>query len=171
MPGLPVTVSGNQTIFNGQTIQLFANSPGTIFQWTPSTGLSDPSVARPFASPVQDITYKVMVANSKGCSGEDSVRISVVELDGMFVPTAFSPNHDGKNDEIKPIFGTKFILKEFSIFSRWGERVFATSTRNEGWNGKINGLEQNPGVYVWILRYIDDKGKDKEKKGTLILIR
>ena len=171
MPSLPVTISPGQTIFIGQKIQLFVNGPGTTFQWSPATGLSNTTVAKPLASPVQDIMYKATVINNNGCSGEDSVLIKVVDLDGIFVPTAFTPNNDGKNDDIRPYFGTKFILKEFSIFNRWGERVFTTNKRDEGWKGKINAVEQNPGVYIWILKYVDDKGKTKEKKGTLMLIR
>jgi gliding motility-associated-like protein len=171
MPGLPVMISPDQTIFIGQKIQLYVNGPGNFYQWSPATGLSNPTVARPLASPVQDITYKAIVINNNGCSGEDSVRITVADLDGIYVPTAFTPNNDGRNDDIKPVYGLKFTLKEFSIFSRWGERVFTTSKRDEGWKGKINGVEQNPGVYVWILRYVDNKDKTVEKKGTLILIR
>jgi gliding motility-associated-like protein len=171
MPSLPVTISADQTIFIGQKIQLFINGSGTTYQWSPATGLSNPGIARPFASPVQDITYRAMVINNNGCSGEDSVHITVADLDGIYVPTAFTPNNDGRNDDIKPVFGLKFTLKEFSIFDRWGERVFTTSTRNEGWTGKINGIEQNPGVYVWILKYLDDKGRTVEKKGTLMLLR
>ncbi len=171
MPNLPVTISGNQTIFIGQQIQLFVDGPGTTYQWSPATGLSNTTVAKPLASPVQDIMYKASVINNNGCSGDDSVRITVVDLDDIYVPTAFTPNNDSKNDDIKPFFGTKFTLKEFSIFNRWGERVFTSTTRGEGWKGKINGVEQNPGVYVWILKFVDDKGKAKEKKGTVILIR
>jgi gliding motility-associated-like protein len=171
MPNLPVTISPGQTIFIGQKISLFVSGPGTNFQWWPAMGLSSTTVARPLASPVQDITYKATVINDNGCSGEDSVHITVVDLDGIYVPTAFTPNNDGKNDDIRPYFGTKFTLKEFSIFSRWGERIFTTSTRDEGWKGKINGVEQNSGIYVWILKYVDDKGKTKEKKGTVILVR
>ncbi len=171
MPGLPVTISADQTIFTGQKIQLFVNGSGTTYQWSPATGLSNPFVERPFASPVQDITYKAVVISNNGCSGEDSVRITVADLDGIYVPTAFTPNNDGKNDDIKPVFGLKFTLKEFSIFDRWGERVFTTGSRNEGWTGKINGIEQNPGVYIWILRYVDDKGKTVERKGAFVLIR
>jgi gliding motility-associated-like protein len=171
MPSIPVTISDDQTIFIGQKIQLFVNGNGTSYQWSPATGLSNTTVAKPLASPLQDITYKAVVINNNGCSGEDSVHITVADLDGIYVPTAFTPNNDGKNDDIKPVFGRKLILKEFSIFSRWGEKVFTTSTRDEGWKGKTNGVEQNPGVYAWILRYVDDKGKLAEKKGTLILIR
>lgn len=171
MPGLPVTISPAQTIFSGQKIQLFVSGPGTRYEWSPPAGLSNTTVAKPLASPAQDITYTAKVINNNGCSGEDSVHISVVDLDDIYVPTAFTPNNDGRNDDIKPFFGTKFILKEFSIFSRWGERVFTTSKKNEAWKGKINGIEQDAGVYVWILKYVDDKGKLAEKKGTLILIR
>jgi gliding motility-associated-like protein len=170
MPRLPVTISGHQTIFIGQKIQLFINGPGTTYEWSPAIGLSNTSVARPLASPVQDITYTARVSN-KGCFGEDSVRINVVDLDGIYVPTAFTPNNDGKNDDIRPYFGTKFILKEFSIYTRWGEKIFSTAKKNEGWKGKINGIEQNSGVFVWFLKYFDDKGRAKEKKGTLMLIR
>ena len=170
MPTLPVTISDDQTIFIGQKIQLFVSGPGTTYQWSPATGLSNPGIAKPFASPIQDITYKAKVIN-KGCSGEDSVRITIVDLNDIYIPTAFTPNNDGKNDNIKPFFGTKYTLKEFSIFNRWGEMVFSTSRRGEGWTGKINGIEQNPGVYVWILKYVDDKGMATERKGTFVLIR
>src|SRR5258705_361013 len=133
MPSLPITISPDQTIFIGQKIQLFVNGPGTTYIWSPATGLSSTTVARPLASPVQDITYKATVINDNGCSGEDSVRITVVDLDGIYVPTAFTPNNDGKNDDIRPFFGTKFTLKEFSIFGRWGAKDITTSTRDEGW--------------------------------------
>lgn len=168
---LPVTISNNQTIFLGEKIQLFVSGDGITYQWSPSTGLSNTNVAKPFASPLQDITYKATVINKNGCSGEDSVRITIVDLDGVYVPTAFTPNNDGRNDNIKPFFGTKFTLKGFSIFNRWGEKVFTSSTRGEGWTGKINGIEQNPGVYVWILKYADAAGKTVERKGSVILIR
>jgi gliding motility-associated-like protein len=171
MPNLPVTISLPQTIFVGQKIQLFVNGQGTTYEWSPATGLSNTTIAKPLASPVQDITYKAIVINNNGCSGEDSVHITVVDLDGIYVPTAFTPNNDGRNDDIHPYFGTKFILKEFSIFSRWGERIFTTGKRDEGWKGKINGVEQNAGVYVWILKYVDDKGRAREKKGTVMLVR
>jgi gliding motility-associated-like protein len=171
MPQLPITISGDQSIYTGQKIQLFVDGPGTTFQWIPSAGLSNPTVAKPVASPNQDITYTAKVTNKNGCSGEGTVHITVTDLDGIFVPTAFTPNNDGKNDDIKPVFGRKFTLKEFSIYSRWGERIFTTSTGDNGWNGKRDGIEQNSGVYAWILKYVDDKGRTTERKGTLVLVR
>ncbi|MEO6611425.1 MAG: PKD domain-containing protein [Chitinophagaceae bacterium] len=170
MQALAVAISADQSIFLGQKIQLFVSGPGNVYQWSPSTGLSNTRVARPIASPVEDITYKAKVIKD-GCSGEDSVHITIVDLTDIYVPTAFTPNNDGRNDAIKPFFGTKFTLREFSIFNRWGERVFASSKRGEGWNGKIGGVEQNPGVYIWVLKYTDDKGRPAERKGSLLLLR
>ncbi|MGH2552481.1 MAG: gliding motility-associated C-terminal domain-containing protein, partial [Chitinophagaceae bacterium] len=171
MPSLPVTISGDQPIFSGQKIQLFVDGPGNRYAWSPATGLSSTTVAKPFASPAMDITYKAVLTNNKGCSGEDSVRITVVDLDGIYVPTAFTPNNDGKNDDMKPYFGTKFTLKEFSIYNRWGKKVFSTSQRGAGWNGKINGIQVDTGVYIWIFRGIDKSGNALIKKGSLVLIR
>ncbi|MEO7923137.1 MAG: PKD domain-containing protein [Chitinophagaceae bacterium] len=171
MQPLPVTISDDQTIFIGQKIQLFVSGPGTRYNWFPPTGLSSTTVARPLASPVADIIYKARVSNNSGCSGEDSVKITVIDLDEIYVPSGFTPNNDGRNDIIRPFFGTKFSLKEFSIFNRWGQRVYSTSKRDEGWSGKINGVEQNPGVYIWVLKYINDKNLSVERKGSLVLLR
>jgi len=170
MQALAVTISDDQSIFLGQKIQLFVNGPGTVYEWSPATGLSNTTVAKPYASPVKDITYKAKVIKD-GCSGEDSVHITIVDLTDIYVPTGFTPNNDGRNDNIKPFFGTKFELREFSIFNRWGTRIFTSSKRGEGWNGKINGVEQDPGVYIWVLKFIDDKGKPLERKGSLVLLR
>lgn len=166
-----VRTSGDKTIFSGQTTQLFADGPGSIYQWSPATGLNNSFIARPLASPFADIVYKVTISNNGACSAEDSIRIKVVALNEVYVPTGFTPDNDGKNDFIRPILGAKFILKQFSIFNRWGERIYSTKKSNEGWNGKVNGIEQNPGAYVWVLKFITSTDGDIERKGTFILIR
>lgn len=167
-----VSISADQTIFSGQTVQLFAKGPGSNFQWTPATGLNNPFIARPLASPTRDIVYKVSISTTGICNAEDSVRIKVVELNDIYMPTGFTPNSDGKNDLIRPVLGEKFVLKEFTIYNRWGQRIFATSQQNKGWNGKIAGLEQDSGVYIWTLHAIDTRtDKRVDKKGTFILLR
>jgi len=87
------------------------------------------------------------------------------------MPTAFTPNGDGKNDIIRPLINGRIILKEFSIYNRNGEKIYTTSTRGDGWDGRIGGLVQNSGVYVWVLQATDTDGRAIFRKGTLILIR
>lgn len=165
------TVSPDQVIFNGQTIRLFADGPGQNYQWTPATALSNPFIPRPLASPTSDIVYTVRISTSTGCFVERSVRITVVDLDSFYVPTGFTPNNDGRNDVLRPVFGTKFTLKQFSVFNRWGQQVFTTSAIGMGWDGKLQNILQETGVYVWILRIQDATGALIEKKGTAALIR
>jgi gliding motility-associated-like protein len=62
-------------------------------------------------------------------------------------------------------------LKYFSIFSRWGQLVFKTSTPGKGWDGTLNGTKQNPGAFVWNVEAIDFNGHAIIKRGTVILVR
>ena len=167
-----VSITADQTIFSGQTVQLFAKGPGSNYQWTPTTGLNNPFIARPLASPTTDIVYKVSISNTGICYAEDSIRIKVVELNDIYMPTGFTPNNDGKNDLIRPILGEKFVLKEFTIYNRWGQRVFTSSQKNKGWDGKLGGIVQDSGIYIWIVDAIDIRtDKKMDKKGTFILLR
>lgn len=160
-----------QPILIGETVPLYVSGGGNKFQWTPTSWLSNPNIKNPVAMPLNDITYKVTATDNEGCKSEDSVFIKVMPLNDFYVPTAFTPNNDGKNDQIRPFFGAKFTLKEFSIFNRWGQKIFSTSERGVGWNGKVNNIIQNTGVYVWVINASDDAGVHYERKGSFVLIR
>lgn len=169
---LTVQASPDQTILVGQSVSIFANGPsGSSYQWSPSTWLNNNNTSAPQSTPLEDIVYKVTATNGDGCRSEDSVFIRVLQFDDIYVPTGFTPNNDGKNDLLIPYYNGKLTLKEFSIFNRWGQRVYTTSQRGAGWNGKINGLLQDSSVYIWLFKYTDDKGIIAEKKGTVVLIR
>jgi len=154
----------------GQTVQLNVTGGGTHFQWTPTKGLSDATIADPVASPADNVTYNVVVTNDAGCRDEDSVSIKLRAPNDIFVPSAFTPNGDGKNDTFKPYVGRSFTLLDFSIYDRWGQKVF-TSKKENGWDGRIQGQPQNSGIYVWMLKAHDDRGNIINKKGTVALIR
>ncbi|MBP7316547.1 MAG: gliding motility-associated C-terminal domain-containing protein, partial [Chitinophagaceae bacterium] len=90
----------------------------------------------------------------------------------IYIPTAFTPNNDGRNDQLKPYFPGTILLKDFSIFNRWGNRIFTTSQRGFGWDGKVNGEFQPAGVYVWSFQAFDEKTqKSVIRKGVVTLIR
>jgi gliding motility-associated-like protein len=89
----------------------------------------------------------------------------------IYVPTGFSPNHDGKNELLRPRFiGIKKIFN-FSVYNRWGQMIFSTNRQDDGWDGTVNGKDQPVGTYVWTLKVEDVLGNIHEKKGTATLLR
>lgn len=164
----------DQVIDAGQVVQLYVNGGGAGFsyQWSPSRWLSNAGIADPIARPMDTITYKLTATDTAGCKASDSVSLYVKnEIKGVNVPSAFTPNNDGLNDIIRPLLGSGYMLREFNIFNRWGQRVYSTSVAGEGWNGKIKNIQQPSGEYVWTLTVTDDQGNTIARKGTVLLIR
>ncbi len=167
-----VVAPPDQTILVGRSVFLSTASPGMNYAWSPAKWLSDSSVRSPVATPLEDITYTITASNGDGCIGKDSIRIHVLQYGDIYVPSAFTPNNDGKNDDIKPFFPGNYELKEFSIFDRSGQKVFTTSKRGVGWNGELSGSLKGTDVYVWMVKVIENHTGEKiERQGTFVLIR
>lgn len=88
----------------------------------------------------------------------------------VVVPEAFSPNGDGINDafEVKGLFIQDYKLQ---VFNRWGEPVFASQDRAEGWNGQLNGTPAPEGWYAYQLDVTDFRGTPFQKRGGFLLTR
>ncbi len=169
---LDIHATGGREIEIGEMAQLNVTGGGSNFTWTPSTGLSNASIPNPIASPVITTMYKVTVTNDAGCKDSDSVLVKVNLPPGIYVPSGFTPNNDGKNDLFRPLISGEYTLLNFSIYNRWGEKIFSTSQLGAGWNGKINGITQDSGVYVWIVSAVDNRdGKRQDRKGTFVVLR
>ena len=117
-------------------------------------------------------TYWLEGTDRYGCTGTDSILISPKECPyGFFMPTAFTPNQDGRNDLCHPmIYGriSKFI---FSIFNRWGQKVFETSDPKRGWDGIVNGHPAEAGSFVWFCTYQLAGASEHHARGTVLLVR
>ncbi|WP_076374733.1 T9SS type B sorting domain-containing protein [Filimonas lacunae] len=87
-----------------------------------------------------------------------------------FVPNMFTPNGDGKNDELK-VYGNTITSLKMSVFNQWGEKVFETADRNQGWNGSYSGKQLPVGVYIYVVQMTFSDGTVKSTKGTVSLIR
>jgi gliding motility-associated-like protein len=88
----------------------------------------------------------------------------------FFVPTGFSPNEDGKNEEIK-VLG-KFIEEvEFSIYNRWGSLIFRSTELDTGWDGYLTTRPAPEGTYSYTVRVKDKYGEEYYKSGVFNLIR
>lgn len=156
----------------GQTVQLNVTGGGSSFQWTPPTGLSNATAQNPVAKPFKSTMYVVTAFNPGGCKDIDSVFIRVKPVPGIRVPTGFTPNNDGKNDILRPSVSDEYILHQFSIYNRWGQKVFSTSQKETGWNGKINGVVQDAAVYTWLMSVTNtNTGLKEEWKGIFVIIR
>ena len=90
----------------------------------------------------------------------------------IIFPNAFSPNNDLVNDTYKPIIlPDQHITKyNFAIYDRWGEKVFSTTDKYAGWDGKQNNMDAPIATYFYMVNY-ENYGKNKKLKGDLILIR
>lgn len=110
--------------------------------------------------------------NTLGCSDVAQKKLRVLNNCYIAVPNAFTPNGDRINDIIRPNNAVKAQNLRFSIYNRWGQRVFTMTDWKDGWDGKVNGVEQGTGIYVWHLSYTHrDTGEQVFQKGTLTLIK
>jgi gliding motility-associated-like protein len=107
-----------------------------------------------------------------GCTGRDSISISGKQcLYGFFMPTAFSPNNDGKNETCRPRLFGRIVKYHFAIFNRWGQKVFDSYDYTRAWDGRINGRATEAGTYVWSCSYQLQNKAEEHKKGTVVLVR
>ncbi len=145
---------------------------GNSFTWRPQIQLSSYSTRyTEFFATGNDVEYKIDVADIHTCLTTDTIQMLVLKKPGYYLPTAFTPNGDGLNDVVRPYLVGMKQLKSFSIFNRWGTLIFYSNKEGEGWNGKYKGVDQNTGVYIWILEFIDNSDKKITEKGTLTIIR
>lgn len=155
----------------GQPLQLNATG-GDFYEWSPATWLNNPTIANPVSLPQNNITYYLRVSDVNGCFGLDTiiVRVFFVKPD-MYVPSAFTPNGDGKNDLFAPILLGMRSLDNFSVYNRWGQQVYSGSGKNVGWDGTLAGRPQDPATYVWYAEGTDYLNNVIKKKGYVVLIR
>lgn len=173
IPPLTIDAGKDTTVTPNQPVQLQA-SGALSYEWTPVTGLNDPFIANPVATldnTVDSVVYRV-VGSEGGCSAEDYITVRIYKngID-IIVPSAFTPNGDGKNDQIRPYTYGINQLRYFSIFNRWGQVLFTTTQIGKGWDGTFNGVKQPPGTYVYQAMGVDFGGNTVFRKGTLVLIR
>jgi gliding motility-associated-like protein len=158
------------TVRFGQSVKLVGKGAVT-YEWAPNyniTSLTNPSVT---VSPFKSTQYILTGYNSKACWSSDTLNVIVVADCGeMYVPNAFSPNHDGANDVLF-VRGICLESMTFMIFNRWGEKIFETNDQKVGWDGTYKGEDMNTGVFVFRLEGKTYDGKGFSIKGNITLIR
>lgn len=175
IPILQVFAGRDTSVVIFQPLQLNAldiNNTGFVsYTWSPTFGLNRPDIKAPTAILDKDFAYEVIATTADGCIATDSIKIKVTYTSEIYVPSAFTPNGDGKNDVLRPkLIGIK-ELKYFAIYNRYGVLIYKSNNENQGWDGFIKGAAQNTGTFVWMAEGVDYLGRTIFRKGTSMLIR
>ncbi len=169
LEGPSVNAGPDKTIIAGDIVQLNGSASGDSIthRWIYSSNLSDVNSLRPNVNPPADETFTLLVQSMAGCGTvEDAVFVKV--FPDIYFPNTFTPNGDSKNDRwiIKAL--EAFPAYELKIYNRYGQEIFSDSGSRIPWDGKYNGIDAEPGVYVYFFKPANSR---RFKKGTLLLLR
>ncbi len=172
-----VTINKDTSAVIGEPLQLVATTnEEASFRWFPITNIRNNFVSNPVITITDpspsSLTYFVTATTAQGCAATDSVHIKVYKTKpDIFVPSAFTPNGDGRNDVFKPFAAGISKLYVFRVLDRWGKLLFQTQTIGVGWDGLYEGRLQPPGTYIFEVKGSDYEGNLIEKRGTVVLVR
>ncbi len=143
--------------------------------WTPSDSLSYPlgeGSVTVRASPTQTTRYQVTYTSNEGCGQTDEILVIVDEALRVYVPSAFSPNGDGTNDEFLVYPGPAVqSIRSVRVHDRWGGLVYERSGEEPGWDGRLGGKPLNSGVYFYLVEGQLVNGRLFTTSGSVNLVR
>lgn len=167
----PVVNAGpDKIVFAKDSVTLDGIATGNdlLYYWDPPDYLNNSSLLTPFASPPSDIGYTIYATSQFGCTNQDAMQVKVVA--GIFIPNAFTPNGDGKNDHWR----IPFLYPQFgavvNVFNRYGQLLYHSEGGTVDWDGKLGDSPQPAGAYIYHIRYKKSNG-EVNLKGTIMLIR
>jgi gliding motility-associated-like protein len=109
---------------------------------------------------------------TSNCSVIDTYNITITTNFIFDLPNAFTPNSDGLNDVIKSIYNSGIASLNFlKIYNRKGNIVFQTTQLTSGWDGRVNGIDQESDAYYWTAEYVTKKSETLRKSGSFLLIK
>jgi gliding motility-associated-like protein len=147
------------------TITLNASGGFKNYLWSNHSNASFITVNQPGA-------YSLQVTDFNMCTATETVMVTPKQcMTGFYIPNAFTPNDDGKNDIFKPLLFGNVTSYSFIIYNRFGQKVFESNDLLKGWAGTFHGENPDDGVFVWICSYQFDGGSVENKKGTVVLVR
>jgi gliding motility-associated-like protein len=167
-PAPTITVTSDKlSVSLGKEVQLTASGADN-YSWLPAETLDNPKIANPKAKPTANTTYTVTGVVTDGCSGKNSIDISIdTEPPPLKVTNVFTPNGDGKND-VWIIPGIEFYQDcTLTLFDKNGSKVFEQKGYKNDWDGNYNGKAAPEGTYYYLLSCSDKK----PETGNLLLAR
>ncbi len=174
LPAGSVTASASEYLVpQGGTVELIGSPSGMSYEWTPGIGVTNVN-AQITEAVVEETTVYTLTVSDGICQRTDTTMVEVFEfLCGnpyVYVPNAFSPNGDNEN-EILYVRGALVMDMVFRIYDRWGELVFESFDRGEGWDGTFRGKPMDPDTYDYYLKVTCLGGDEELIKGNVTLLR
>ncbi|MGB3801045.1 MAG: gliding motility-associated C-terminal domain-containing protein, partial [Lewinella sp.] len=164
---------GDSTLLELQVNGIPAESGRAV--WTPTDSLSYPfgeGSVTVQASPSKTTRYQVTYTSNQGCSQTDDILVVVDESVRLYIPSAFTPNGDGNNDEFQVYPGPSVQqILSFRIHDRWGGMVYEWSGEEAGWDGRVGEKLLNTGVYFYLVEVQLINGRTYRTAGSVNLIR
>ncbi len=153
----------------GKAVQLTASITGDVaaFTWSPTNFMVNETTLTPFVNPPTDYQYVLTAVAPKNCGTfTDTVQVKIIN--GIFIPNAFSPNGDGKNDTWNVPGLEIYPLHTLTIFDRYGQIVFQRKKTFVPWNGFFKGQLSPAGTYIY---FIDLNNGTQVLKGSFLLVK
>ncbi|GAB3948759.1 hypothetical protein GCM10028805_23910 [Spirosoma harenae] len=162
-----------QTVYwlaKGNSVQLVTKSDQVIssYRWTPPESLNRSDIESPTASPQMTTPYSVTAVGTTGCIGIFAVRVEVSTP--LYIPSAFSPNDDGNNDQWVLPNISEFPECEVSVFNRWGQLIFFSKGYEQPWDGTYHQELVQSGVYTYQIK-TGNNPLATTYRGHLIVVR
>ncbi|HEY5371798.1 MAG TPA: gliding motility-associated C-terminal domain-containing protein [Hanamia sp.] len=171
----------DQQLYSGQPIEICqleeasisANDGFSNYQWQPDSLIEGNADTQQIEVRLNKSTsFTVSAESNSKCIITDTINVVVNNCQNkLYMPNAFTPNNDGINDNIKPMAFGVLENYSFSVYNRFGQLVFHSTTQGKGWDGTINGIAQDSGVYIWYCQYKFAGDIEKRSKGSFVLIR
>ncbi len=143
-----------------------------VIAWQPAASFTNTSAtAQTIIVSDTTRTFQVIAQSAGGCLDTAQVTLSIdPNTSDIFIPNAFTPNNDGKNDIFK-VYGSSLKAVEMRIYSQWGTLVYETRDNQAGWNGKSGNQPQPVGTYLYVIKITLTNSDSFIRKGSLSLIR
>ncbi|HEU4471893.1 MAG TPA: PKD domain-containing protein, partial [Flavisolibacter sp.] len=167
--GLTASVS---EAYSGERVELLTSSSiaYSVLSWSPEQAFVSQAVRSQRIEADSSLMIHVVAVSVGGCRDTAFLALDVEPLNDIYIPSAFTPNGDGKNDLLR-VLGPDIAELDFRIFNRWGEMVFLTRDKSRGWDGSFRGKPLTTGSYVYLASILKKDGSRITKRGMVTIIR
>jgi gliding motility-associated-like protein len=170
---LVVTIQPEYEVLLGNSVVLnptYGGNEPLFFEWTPSTFLNNAAIDTPTARPFVTTTYTITVSDTNQCEVSAATTVLVNDSIKIYIPNIFSPNADGIND-VFLFYANAVKNVYYTIYNRWGEKVFESRDITVGWDGTYKGKLAPEGVYTYYIQFTFLNFTQEKRKGSVTLVR